>query len=123
MASWATEFHRQVRTVARGGSFDYAIPFAGSVFGPTQWNQVEVNKRGPLSLNEILDEFDHETRALQDFILGLPDESLYTEVMLPLAPSGDPAALFKGSIAQVVGMKCMHDRVHIDRIRQWAAGL
>ncbi|MFQ5695614.1 MAG: maleylpyruvate isomerase N-terminal domain-containing protein, partial [Terriglobia bacterium] len=43
LASWASEFRRQVETVARGEAFDYAIPYALSALGPAQWNQVEVD--------------------------------------------------------------------------------
>ena len=41
----------------------------------------------------------------------------------PLAPTGDPTALWKGTIAQIISMKCGHDRMHLERIRQWLAAL
>jgi hypothetical protein len=43
LASWAREFRHQVETVVRGESFDYAIPFALSVIGPTRWNEQQVH--------------------------------------------------------------------------------
>ena len=119
LASWSTEFHREAEIVARHEAFDYAIPFAVSVFGPSQWNQVEVDKRRNLTLDQILDELDRELRALEDRVLDLPDEALYREATLPYAPTGDPAALSKGSIAQVVMVKCFHDRHHLERIHQF----
>jgi len=121
LASWAREFRQEVETAASGETFDYAIPFALSVVGPNQWNQVEVEKRAAQSLDALLEEFEQETRRLQDLVLELPEDSLVAESQFPLAPSGDPAALWRGSIGQIVLMKCVHDRYHIEHIRRWLA--
>ena len=119
MASWSTEFDREVETVARGERFDYAIPFAMSVMGPNQWNQVEVDRRRERSLDEILDEFESRLRRLEEQVLALPPETLYAEAQFPMAPTGDPAARSRGSIAQITLVRCGHDRYHLERIRQF----
>ncbi len=121
LASWAREFRQEVETAARGGAFDYAIPFALSVVGPNQWNQVEVERRKQHTLQETFREFESETRRLQDLVLALPASALLSESAFPLAPSGDPAALWRGSGLQITLMKCMHDRYHLGRIRNWLA--
>lgn len=119
VASWARELRQEVEMVARGESFDYAIPYALSVVGPNQWNQAEVEKRAEKPLDDILEEFERETDRLQELVLELPEETLVAEPAFPLAPSGDPAALWHGNIAQIVLMKCMHDHHHLGRIQQW----
>jgi uncharacterized damage-inducible protein DinB len=121
LAAWAGEFRREVEIASRGARFDYAIPYALSVVGPTQWNQIEVEKRAPQSLGALLQEFDQETRRLQELALELPEETLAAETDFPLAPSGDPTSLWKGNSAQIILMKCTHDRYHIGRIQQWLA--
>lgn len=121
LASWAREFRQEVEGAARGETFDYAIPFALSVVGPNEWNQVEVEKRAEKSLEALLEEFEQETRRLQDLVLELPEDSLAAETQFPLAPSGDPAALWRGSSAQIVLMKCLHDGYHIGHIQRWLA--
>lgn len=123
LASWAREFRFEVETASRGEPFDYSIPFALSVIGPNQWNQVEVEKRAASSLEEILGEFDSETARLQDLVLALPPESLFAESAFPAAPTGDPAARWRGNSAQIALMKCMHDRYHLGRIQQWLEGV
>ena len=123
LASWAQEFRQEAEKAARGEAFDYAIPYAFSVLGPNQWNQVQVEKRRSQPLREILREFESETRCLQELVLELPEESLQAETFLPWAPTGNPAALFRGNAALVVMAKCMHDRHHLGRIRQWLANL
>jgi uncharacterized damage-inducible protein DinB len=123
LASWAGEFRREVEMAAGGQSFDYAIPYALSVVGPSQWNQVEVEKRAEESLDEIFQEFETETTRLQDLLIELPQSALASESAFPLAPSGDPAALWRGNSAQIVLMKCAHDRYHMGRIRHWLSSL
>jgi len=119
LATWATEFRREVETVASGGSFDYVIPFALNVMGPNEWNAREAQAQRPVPLAEILDQFERETRRLQDLVLTLPPPALYGEAELPLAPSGDPSQLWRGNIAQIVLGKCSHDLHHLGRIRDW----
>lgn len=123
LASWAGEFRREVETAARGQEFDYAIPYALSVVGPNQWNQVEVENRTGKSLDEIFQEFETETTRLQDLVIELPQPALASESEFPLAPSGDPASLWRGNSAQIVLMKCVHDRYHMGRIRHWLSSL
>ncbi len=121
LASWAGEFRREVETLAAGREIDYAIPFALSVIGPNEWNQVEVERRRSLTLTEVLDQFEDETKHLQDVVLSLSPPDLLRPARLPAAPSGDPAARMQGNIAVVVSGKCMHDRHHIGNVRRWLA--
>jgi hypothetical protein len=121
LASWAGEFRRQVETVAEGRDFDYVIPYALSVIGPNEWNARAAEGQRPRRLAEVLDEFETETRRLQDLVLALPDTRLYAEAAFPAAPSGDPAARWRGNVAQLVLGKCEHDRYHLGPIRGWLA--
>ncbi len=123
LASWAGEFRREVETVAAGREFDYSIPFALSVIGPSEWNQVEVERRRTLTLEQVLDQFEEETRALEDVVLALAPDRIVRPATLPAAPSGNPAERMRGNVAIVVSGKCMHDRHHIGNIRRWLAGL
>lgn len=119
LASWAAEFRHEVETMARGGTFDYAIPYALSVMGPNEWNAVAAEGQRSASLVAILDQFEEETGRLQDLVLAVPEERLYAPAPSPMAPSGDPAATIQVGIAQIVLGKCMHDRYHLGRIAAW----
>lgn len=119
LASWAAEFRKQVETMARGGSFDYAIPYALSVVGPNAWNATAAERQRPASLAAILDQFEEETGRLQDLVLALEEERLYARAASPLAPSGDPDATIQASVAQIVLGKCGHDRHHLGQIARW----
>jgi hypothetical protein len=116
LATWAAEFRREIETVTRGESFDYAIPFALSILGPNEWNNRQAEAQRAVPLETLLDAFEGDTRWMQDLVLALPEPALYGEVRLPLAPSGDPQALFRGSIAMLVLGKCQHDAYHIARL-------
>ncbi len=116
LASWASEFRQEVQTVAGGGSFDYAIPFALHVIGPNEWNARAAERQRPLPLDDLLGEFERETRRLQDLVLELPPPALYGEASFPLAPSGDPQQTLRASIAMIVLGKCGHDLYHLGRI-------
>ncbi len=121
LASWAVEIGRQVETAAAGQVSDYAIAFDVFAGGPNEWNETEVQKRRPRSLEALLDEFETETRRLQDLALELPEETLLAETESPLAPTGDPAGRWKTNIARIVAAKCGHDRLHMGRIQQFLA--
>jgi hypothetical protein len=121
LASWVAETRREAETAARGDRFDYAIPYALSVIGPNEWNAVEVEKRRPESLAGILAEYDGEVEQLQDLVLGLPDEALNRPQPFPLAPSGDPAALWTGTVGQIVVAQTMHQRYHLGQVQRWLA--
>jgi hypothetical protein len=123
LASWAGEFRREVETVAAGREFDYSIPFALSIIGPNEWNEAEVERRRALTLEQVLDQFESETRALQDLVLALTPAEILKPATLPAAPSGNPAERMRGNVAIVVSGKCMHDRYHIGNVRRWLAGL
>ena len=119
LASWAAEFRGQVETMARGGSFDYAIPYALSIVGPNAWNAVAAERQRAVSLEAILGQFEEETGRLQDLVLAVPEARLYAPAPSPLAPSGDPEAAIEASIAQIVLGKCMHDRYHLGQVAAW----
>jgi hypothetical protein len=118
VASWSCELRQQVETVAKGETITRGIPYALSVIGPNEWNEVEVEKRRPVKIGRILEEFEKETILMQDLVLDLPEQKLHDEKAFGLAPSGDPSALWKGTIAQVVLLKCGHDRYHMEHIRR-----
>lgn len=117
LASWAREFRFEFESVLEEKPFDYVIPFAFSVMGPTQWNEREVQARKGKSLPEILDELEGETRALQDLLARVEDARLFAPAELPLAPSGNPSERWRGPLGFVVAGKCIHDRHHIAQIR------
>lgn len=117
MASWAVEFRREVETVHEGERFDYAIPYAMGVFGPTEWNEVEVRKRDEATLEAIFDEYAQESERLEDLVVRVNDAVLYGAQTFPLAPSGDPEALLQGPTAFIVFAKCIHDLHHIAQIK------
>ena len=121
LASWAVEIGRQVETAAAGQVSAYVIAFDVFAGGPDEWNETEVQKRRPRSLEALLDEFETETRRLQDLVLKLPEETLLAETESPLAPTGDPAGRWKTNIARIVAAKCGHDRLHMGRIQQLLA--
>lgn len=118
LASWAGEFRREVETVRRGESFDYEIPFALSVVGPNRWNEEQVLGRRGLSLEEILEEYEAETRRLEELVLEMPEEALYRRAVFPHVPSGEPGARWSATNALVISGKCLHDRYHLAQIRQ-----
>jgi hypothetical protein len=89
--------------------------------GPNAWNEEQVEARRGLSLKAVLDQFEDETRRLQDLVLTLPREVLLKPATLPLAPSGDPRSPVPGNVALVASAKCTHDRYHIGQIRRWLA--
>jgi DinB superfamily len=121
IASWASEFRREIETVSRHETFDYSIPFAMSVVGPNQWNEVEVEKRRDRDLEEIFDEYDRETARLQEIVLSMDEPELYRGHEFPIAPPGRPEERFRGPSALIVAGKCVHDRYHIAQIRERVA--
>ena len=119
MASWAAEFRRELEMAARGDDFDYVIPGVLTPVGPTEWNEKLLDERRGRVLGAIIEEFDAETQAMQDLILGLPDEALAQPSIFPLSPTGELADRFRGSILQIASMKSMHDCYHLSRIARW----
>jgi hypothetical protein len=121
ITSWAAELRYQAEAAAHGQSFDYAIPYALSIIGPNEWNRIEVEKRRNLSLPELLQELNQQSVNLEDLVLELSEEELHADRLFAMAPNGDPSTRWKGTIGQIVLMKCSHERYHLDRIRQWHA--
>lgn len=118
LASWAAEFRREVETVARHESFDYAIPYAMAVVGPNAWNEEQVAVRRERSLEELFAEFDEETARLEELVVSIGDRELYGASEFPLAPSGDPSSPWRGPAAILIAGKCLHDRYHVAQIRE-----
>jgi uncharacterized damage-inducible protein DinB len=118
IASWAGEFRRQIETASRHESFDYSIPFAMSVMGPTEWNQREVEKRRDRTLPEIFEEYEVETSRLQELVISLDEPELYRGQEFPIAPSGRSDERWRGPGAVIIAGKCVHDRYHLRQIRE-----
>jgi hypothetical protein len=117
LAAWAGEFRREIDAVARGDGFDYSITFAPRI-GPTAWNEVERERRRDATLDALCREFDAETVRLQDLALSLPDDVLFAVAELPQTPDGATASRWRRRPADLMLMKCWHDRYHIGRLRQ-----
>ena len=117
LASWARELRDQVRTIAEGRGFDYAIPFALSVVGPNEWNHRELEKRKDGSAADAVREYEMETRRLQDMLLELPEAALYSAAEFPMAPSGNPSARWHGNVAMMVFAQSRHFVFHMNQIR------
>jgi hypothetical protein len=116
LASWATEFRRQIETAAAGRSFDYLITFTPRV-GPTEWNARELDRRRAMSLDDRFRELDAATAQIQELALALPDDVLFMTAELPQTPDGLPEHRWRTRLADLMLMKCFHDRYHLDRIR------
>jgi len=116
LASWATEFSRQIETVAAGAAFDYLITFTPRI-GPTAWNARELDRRRSMSLDDAFREIDIATGRIEELALSLPDDLLFTAAELPQTPDGRPENRWRTRLADLMLMKCWHDRYHLDRIR------
>jgi hypothetical protein len=117
VASWAAEFREQIERVARREPFDYLITFTPQV-GPTEWNEREVERRREFSLDAAFDEFARETARVQELALSLSDAVLFTPAELPLTPDGTAGHRWRRALADLMLMKCWHDRYHLDRLRE-----
>jgi len=121
LSYWAAEFAAEVRTAAEDGPFDYAIPGVLTEKGPTEWNEKEVVKRQDATLQEIFDEYERASAALQELVLQLPEPRLFQERAFPYAPTGDPAELWHGPVGMVAYFKAGHDHYHFAQIEKWLA--
>ena len=117
LASWATEFRRQIETVAAREPFDYLITFTPRV-GPTEWNAREVARRRVQSLDDSFRELDMATERIQDLALSLPDDVLFTPAELPQTPDGRSESRWRTPLADLMLMKCWHDRYHLGRLHE-----
>jgi mycothiol maleylpyruvate isomerase-like protein len=117
LASWATEFRRQIERVAAREPFDYLITFTPRV-GPTEWNAREVGRRRSHSLDESFRELDSATERIQALALSLPDDVLFTPAELPQTPDGRAESRWRTPLADLMLMKCWHDRYHLARLRE-----
>ena len=70
-----------------------------------------------MSLGERFDELDGATARIQDLALSLPDEVLFSEAVLPETPDGRPENRWRARVADMMLMMCMHDRYHLERLR------
>ena len=118
IASWAREFGSEIETVSRKQTFDYTIPFAMSVLGPSHWNEREVQARRERSLEEIFREFDEETARLSERVIEMEEADLYRPAPFPLSPSGNPEERLPMPPAWLVSGKCVHDRHHFAQLRR-----
>lgn len=118
MASWATEFVREVDIASRGEPFDYTIQFPMPA-GPTAWNHREVERRGARSFDDCAREFAAGTLGLQQRALALPEAVLSRRTAFPLTPDGRAETRWQVRIADLVLMKTDHDLYHIGRIERW----
>ena len=117
LAAWAGEFRREIEAVARREAFDYSITFVPRI-GPTDWNAREHDRRRDIPLDALFREFDAETAGLQDLALSLPDDVLFAVAELPQTPDGTAANRWRRRPADLMLMKCWHDRYHIGRLHQ-----
>ena len=53
------------------------------MIAPNEWNGREAQAQRPVPLDEILDQFERETRRLQELVVTLPPPSLYGEALFP----------------------------------------
>lgn len=117
LAGWAKELRREVEILAAEQGFDYSIPFGLSVLGPTEWNRNELEKRRAIDIDAACAEYERETLLLQDLVLDLPQSALYRTAETPFAPSGDPAARWRASIAAVITAQTSHFGYHLNQLR------
>jgi uncharacterized damage-inducible protein DinB len=117
LASWATEFARQIEMVATHMPFEYLITFTPRV-GPTEWNAREVDRRRAMSLDDRFRELDAATGRIQELALSLSDDLLFTAAELPQTPDGRPENRWRTRLADLMLMKCWHDRYHLERVTQ-----
>lgn len=117
MASWARELRREVETLAAERGFDYEIPFALSVLGPTEWNRIELQKRSGMQIQEACAEYENDMLSVQDLVLELPLAILYRDGETPFAPSGEPTARWRASIAMVVLAQTRHFSYHLGQLQ------
>ena len=118
MASWATEFVREVSIASRGEPFDYTIQFPMPV-GPTVWNQREVEGRATRSFDDCAREFAAGTVRRQDLALVVSDDVLARRTAFPLTHDGRIETRWQVRIADLILMKTDHDLYHIGRIERW----
>jgi uncharacterized damage-inducible protein DinB len=116
LASWATEFAHQIETVAAHEPFDYLITFTPKV-GPTEWNAREVGRRRSQSLDEAFRELDAATARMQELALSLSEDALFSAAELPQTPDGRSESRWRTRLADLMLMKCWHDRYHLGRLR------
>jgi len=117
LASWASEFKRQIETAAARQPFDYVITFTPRV-GPTDWNARELDRRRAMSLDAAFGELDAGTEGIQELALSLPDDVLFSVAELPQTPDGRPENRWRLPLANLMIMKCWHDHYHLARLRE-----
>jgi len=117
LASWASEFTRQIETAAARQPFDYVITFTPRV-GPTDWNARELERRRAMSLADAFGELDAGTERIQALALSLPDEVLFSVAELPQTPDGRLENRWRVPLANLMIMKCWHDHYHLARLRE-----
>jgi len=117
VASWSKEMRVQSEMLAKGLNVPYRILFE-KLGGPRSWNAEQVGLRREQTLKSSIAEVERETAQLQDLLLKVGQPILFAERTIGIASSaaGEP---WVKSIAGIVEMRCLHDRLHIHRIREW----
>ena len=118
VASWTVELRAQAEVLAQGIGVDYRIVFE-ETGGPRSWNAEKVEQRRPQSLEDLINEIEKETARFQDLLFAIDIAVLLTERPIGIVSAAAPGDHWIRSIAGLVGMRCFHDRHHIDRILQW----
>ncbi len=116
LTSWMAETRRQVETIRRGEPFEYAIPYALTVFGPAEWNGREVEQRRERTVAALEEELMGELDCLETALVHMRPELLNEPRALPYAPTGNPSERWRGSLTEVVIGQCMHQRLHLARL-------
>ena len=111
LASWQKETRAEVERILAGGAFDYDIHFHREG-GPVEWNQREVDARGPLGAAEIFAEIDAETARIAELVESAPADALASIVELPRT-SGDPPQRWRMPLGAMVAASCWHARLHL----------
>jgi hypothetical protein len=118
VASWSTEMRAQAETLAKGLDVGYRILFE-EVGGPKSWNAEQVRLRRAHSLDKLAGEIERETARLQALLFELEPTVLFVERVIGIATAAAPKEPWTRSIAGIVDLRCFHDRLHINHIREW----
>src|SRR5262249_48409946 len=118
VASWSSEIRAQAEILAKGSEIPYRILFE-KVGGPRTWNAEQVNLRRTHSLHAGSGEIEAEPPLLEDLLYKVDLPILFSERPIGIALATAPDEAWIRNIAGIVEMRCFHDRLHINRIRDW----
>ena len=118
VASWTGELRAQAEILAGGTGVGYQILF-DEIGGPRTWNAEKVELRRSRLLEEVIGEIERETVRFQDLLFEVDIHTLLREHPIGIALTAAPGQPWIRSIAGLVEMRCIHERHHMTRIRQW----